>query len=164
MKGEGKVGNLIKKAQLVDFERLQPIHKEVHDLHVKGRPDIYKITNQTLDHSYFEQLVESDEGVIYIIEKGNEIIAFTILRINETPDRTTAVKKKYLFMEDLGVKEEYRGKGLGKLLYQKAIEFARENETTSLELGVWEFNEEAIKFYKSMGMKNQARKMEIQID
>ncbi|KYG59371.1 GNAT family N-acetyltransferase [Planococcus maritimus] len=117
-----------------------------------------------MDPSYFEKLIKSDEGVIYIIEDGDEIIGFTILRINETPDRTTAVKRKYLFMEDLGVRKEYRGKGLGKWLYQKAIEFARENEATSLELGVWEFNEEAIKFYKSMGMKNQARKMGIQID
>lgn len=49
-------------------------------------------------------------------------------------------------------------------MFQKAIEFGKEKGATSLELGVWEFNEEAINFYKFMGMKDQARKMEVKIE
>lgn len=155
---------LLREAELEDFNKLQPIHKEVHDLHVNGRPDIYSRAEYTLDPSYFRQLIESDEGIIYIIEDKNEVVGFTILRINGAPDRITSVKRKYLFMEDLGIRKEYRGQGLGKLLYQRAIEFGKEKGAKSLELGVWEFNEDAINFYKFMGMKNQARKMEVIIE
>ncbi|MGM0896501.1 MAG: N-acetyltransferase family protein [Bacillota bacterium] len=154
----------MREAEITDYEKLQDIHKEVHDFHVDGRPDIYKEADRTLDKQYFTQLIESDEGAIYLIENDNEIIGFTILRINESPNRTTIMKRKYLFMEDLGVKEQYRSYGLGRKLFQRAMKFAKENDAATLELGVWEFNEEAIHFYKSMGMNNQARKMEIRIE
>nr|WP_249222353.1 GNAT family N-acetyltransferase [Planococcus sp. MSAK28401] len=154
----------MREAKISDYEKLQAIHKEVHAFHVNGRPDIYKEAEKTLDKQYFAQLVESDEGVIYVIENKTEIIGFTILRINESPNRATITKRKYLFMEDLGVNERYRSHGLGRKLFQQAMEFANENDAATLELGVWEFNEDAINFYKSMGMNNQARKMEIRIE
>lgn len=66
-------------------------------------------------------------------------------------------------MDDLGVTEGFRGKGLGKLLFNKSLAFVKEIGATCLELGVWEFNEQSIKFYEGMGMKTQARKMEIKL-
>jgi diamine N-acetyltransferase len=62
------------------------------------------------------------------------------------------------------VKETFRGNGLGRLMFEKAIEFTKKAGAVSLELGVWEFNETAIKFYEAMGMKTQARKMEIRLN
>ncbi|MBO8176682.1 MAG: GNAT family N-acetyltransferase [Bacillus sp. (in: Bacteria)] len=66
-------------------------------------------------------------------------------------------------MEDLGVTKSYQGQGLGKLLFQQAVQFAKEVGAESLELGVWEFNQHAIKFYEAMGMTTQARKMEYKL-
>ncbi|WHY84655.1 GNAT family N-acetyltransferase [Neobacillus novalis] len=153
----------IRVASLNHFEKIKPIHKEVHDLHVKGRPDKYNPTNNTLDFNYFKSLVDDKDSIIYIIENDVKIIAFTFLRKYQTAHRETVVKKEYVFMEDLGVTEKFRGEGLGKLLFNKALEFTKEVGATSLELGVWEFNEQAIKFYEAMGMKTQARKMEIKL-
>lgn len=154
----------IRTATFDDYEKIKPIHKEVHDLHVEGRPDKYNPTNNTLDKEYYKGLVNNEEGRVYIIEFNNEIIAFTILRKNNTPNRETVVKQSYIFMEDFGVNKNFRKKGLGRLLFDKAIEFTREVGATSLELGVWEFNDTAIKFYEAMGMKTQARKMEIKLN
>lgn len=109
----------IREAEFADFEKLQPIHKEVHDLHVNGRPDIYNKAELSLDSSYFKQLIESDKGVIYVIENNKEIIGFTILRINETPERNTSVKRRYLFMEDLGIQKNIKGKVLGSCCFKR---------------------------------------------
>lgn len=154
----------IRTATLDDFEKVKPIHKEIHDLHVEGRPDKYSSTNNTLDKEYYKGLVTNEEGRVYIIEFENEIIAFTFLRKNSTPDREAVVKQSYVFMEDFGVNQNFREKGLGRSLFDKAIEFTKEMDASSLELGVWEFNDSAIKFYEAMGMKTQARKMEIKLD
>ncbi|WP_456274698.1 N-acetyltransferase family protein [Bacillus sp. AK031] len=151
----------IRTATLDDYDKVKPIHKEVHHLHVKGRPDKYNPANNTLDKEYFDGLVNSEEARVYIIDAANEIIAFTFLRKNDTPNRDTVVKQSYVFMEDLGVNHNFREKGLGRLLFDKEIDFTKEVGAASLELGVWEFNETAIKFYEAMGMKTQARKMEI---
>lgn len=93
-----------------------------------------------------------------------KIIAFTFLRVVQTPDRETSVKNKYVFMEDLGVLVNYQGQGLGKMLFNQALMYTKAAGAKSLELGVWEFNEQAINFYEAMGMRTQARKMEIIIE
>jgi diamine N-acetyltransferase len=136
----------IRTATLDDYDKVKPIHKEVHYLHVKGRPDKYKPTNNTLDKEYYEGIVNSEEGRVYIIDVDDEIIAFTFLRKNDTPNRDTVVKRSYVFMEDFGVNQNFREQGLGRLLFDKAIEFTKGVGAASLELGVWEFNETAIKF------------------
>ncbi|MEB6550944.1 GNAT family N-acetyltransferase [Heyndrickxia sporothermodurans] len=153
----------IREANLSDYQKIQPIHKEVHDLHVNGRPDKYKPSNNTLDFDYFKSLVYDNNSIVYIIESDGKIIAFTFLRKYEAAERDTIVKNTYVFMEDFGVAGSFRGEGFGKLLFNKAIEFAKKIGAVSLELGVWEFNRQAIKFYEAMGMKTQARKMEIEI-
>ena len=154
----------VREGLIEDFEKLKPVHKEVHDLHTKGRPDKYNPTPNTLDKDYYKGLVDSKESRVFVIEHKGEIIAFTFLRKNETPDREILVKKEYVFMEDFGVTETFRENGLGKLLFNRALEFTKEIGAKSLELGVWEFNKTAIMFYESMGMKTQARKMEYKID
>ena len=58
---------------------------------------------------------------------------------------------KALYMDDLYVRQEYRGKGLGTLLIQKIISFAKENKCKSLRWQVSDWNEPAIKFYESLG-------------
>ncbi|MEC0789915.1 GNAT family N-acetyltransferase, partial [Bacillus haynesii] len=41
--------------------------------------------------------------------------------------------------------------GLGKYLFNKAVEIAKERNKKKIWLGVWEKNENAIAFYKKMG-------------
>jgi diamine N-acetyltransferase len=154
---------VLREATLDDYEKIKPIHKEVHDLHVLGRPDRYNATEHTLDMDYYKGLIMNDDARVVVIDHKDEIIAFTFLRKNETPDRETVVEKDYVFIEDFGVNEKYREKGLGKRMFTKAVEFTKEVGAESLELGVWEFNNTAIQFYEAMGMRTQVRKMEIKV-
>ena len=45
----------------------------------------------------------------------------------------------------------YQGKGVGKLLYEKALYCARQKNADYVWLGVWEENHRAIRFYKKNG-------------
>lgn len=68
---------------------------------------------------------------------------------------TTFTGRKILYIEDLYAREEYRGKGLGKLLIEKAREIARANDCEQIELKCAHWNSNAAEFYKAMGMKNE---------
>ncbi len=46
------------------------------------------------------------------------------------------------------VLKEFHGKKVGQLLYDKAIEIAKQKNTEYIWLGVWEENPRAISFYK----------------
>jgi len=56
-----------------------------------------------------------------------------------------------LFLEDLFVRETFRGRGVGKALLGQVAEIAREEGHHTIRLDVLDWNESAIKFYKSLG-------------
>jgi len=56
-----------------------------------------------------------------------------------------------LHLEDLIVTEKYRGKGIGKALYDKVLEFSLQKGIKRVEWVVLDWNTPAIEFYKSTG-------------
>ena len=58
---------------------------------------------------------------------------------------------KSLYMDDLYVRPEYRGQGLGSRLVGEAIAFARENGCHKLRWQVSGWNTPAVGFYESLG-------------
>lgn len=62
--------------------------------------------------------------------------------------RYSTWKGQRMYLEDLLVTEEYRGKGIGKILLDKLIEIAKEKEYSGMMWQVLDWNEPAINFYK----------------
>jgi GNAT superfamily N-acetyltransferase len=58
---------------------------------------------------------------------------------------------KSLYMDDLYVKEEFRGHGVGTELINKVIEYAKTTNCQKVKWQVSEWNKPAIEFYKSLG-------------
>jgi GNAT superfamily N-acetyltransferase len=64
---------------------------------------------------------------------------------------STFLGKPGLYLEDLFVVPEHRGKGIGKALLAKVAQVARERNCGRLEWSVLDWNEPAIEFYKRLG-------------
>ncbi|HMN47888.1 MAG TPA: GNAT family N-acetyltransferase [Ignavibacteriaceae bacterium] len=64
---------------------------------------------------------------------------------------STFLGKPGIYLEDLYVKPEFRGKGIGKALLQKLISIAKERNYGRVEWCVLDWNKPAIDFYKSIG-------------
>ena len=58
---------------------------------------------------------------------------------------------KSMYMDDLYVKQDYRGKGIGTKLINKVIEKAKTDKCNKLRWQVAEWNKPAIDFYKNLG-------------
>ncbi|SMG52036.1 GNAT family N-acetyltransferase, partial [Sphingobacterium psychroaquaticum] len=79
----------------------------------------------------------------------NEVIGY--LKINFGQSQTELKDEKALEIERIYVLKEYHGKNVGQVLYQKAMEIAKEKKADYVWLGVWEENPRAISFYKKNG-------------
>jgi diamine N-acetyltransferase len=152
----------IREATRNDYDVVHQIQRQVHEIHTKERPDHYKMADTTLDKEYFNNLIEGDNTKVFLLEE-DQPIAYTILTIKQTKERPILIPKKVVYMDDFGVDRKYRGKGLGKQFFAKIVEFAKSIEADSLELSVWEFNEDAIKFYESMRLETKMRRMGIDL-
>ena len=78
--------------------------------------------------------------------------------------RYSTWKGRTLHLEDLIVKKAFRGKGIGKKLYKKFIEIAKEESVMRAEWVALDWNVNAIKFYKNSGAKVLSDWKTIQID
>lgn len=68
---------------------------------------------------------------------------------------STFTGRRGLYLEDLFVKPEFRGKGIGKRLLLELVQLARERKCARMEWVVLDWNQPAIDFYEQLG----ARKM-----
>mgnify|MGYP005840662001 CR=1 FL=1 len=64
---------------------------------------------------------------------------------------STFLGKPGIYLEDLYVKPEFRGKGIGKSLLMKVISIAKERNYGRVEWSVLDWNKPAIDFYNSLG-------------
>lgn len=67
------------------------------------------------------------------------------------PNYSTFLAKPGIFLEDLYVRPEWRGKGIGKALLLRVAAIARERGCGRFEWEVLDWNEPSIGFYKSLG-------------
>lgn len=86
--------------------------------------------------------------VAFIMEEGKEV-GFVLYFYNFS----TFVGKSGLYIEDLFVFPEYRGKGYGKALLNHVISKARDERLGRVEWTCLDWNTPSIEFYKAMGAK-----------
>ncbi len=85
------------------------------------------------------------EGLIG--EENDTPVAYSLFFHNFS----TFLGRKGLYLEDLYVKPEYRGKGYAKTMLKQLAKLAQQRDCARFEWSVLDWNENAIRFYKSLG-------------
>lgn len=89
---------------------------------------------------------EKKAEVIFALADGKEV-GFALFFHNFS----TFLGRAGIYLEDLFVKPAYRGKGIGKAIFQKLGAIARERGCGRLEWWCLDWNQPSIDFYRSMG-------------
>ncbi len=104
------------------------------------------VTEQLLKENLFSKRRMAE---VLIAEYKNEPAGFALFFHNFS----TFIGKPGIYLEDLLVKPELRGKGIGKLLLAYLGKLAQERDCGRIEWSVLDWNEPAIQFYKKLGAK-----------
>ena len=85
----------------------------------------------------------------YFATLDNDVIGY--LKLNFGESQTELKDNKALEIERIYVLKAFHGQNVGQLLYDKAIQIAKQKNADYVWLGVWEENPRAISFYKKNG-------------
>jgi GNAT superfamily N-acetyltransferase len=84
---------------------------------------------------------------VLLAEDGAAVVGFALFFHNYS----TFLGKPGIYLEDLFVEPEYRGRGHGKALLAALAKLAIERDCGRVEWAVLDWNEPSIRFYRSLG-------------
>lgn len=135
---------------------------DIDDLQVIGRKTFFETFSESNTDENMAQYLEegfsikklreeltNQFSVFYFAILNEEVIGY--LKLNFGNSQTELNDNAGLEIERIYVLQEYHGKKIGQILYEKALQIAVERKSDYVWLGVWEENPRAISFYKKNG-------------
>ena len=140
------------KAKLQDIEKLQKIGRQTF-FETFSESNSEENMQKYLDEGFSIEKLTTEltdtNAEFYFAVLDEEVIGY--LKLNFGDSQTELKDNKALEIERIYVSKEFHGKSVGQLLYDKAIEVAKQKNANYVWLGVWEENPRAISFYKKNG-------------
>lgn len=93
-------------------------------------------------------------GQILVAEVKKKVVGFISLVIENKNDELIVGKQNSVHVSDLVILPEFRGKNIGKMLLEKADEFAKSKGIAYIKLVVFAENKSARTVYERMGYKD----------
>jgi ribosomal protein S18 acetylase RimI-like enzyme len=150
----------IREVNAADYENLFDLFDEIDSLHRDNLPRRFKKANgPAREKGYFLGLIENENHGLFIAEMGEKLVGFAHVIINDAPPFPIVVPRRFAILDSIVVKASYQKHGVGKMLMDKMQAWAIDKGATSIELNVYEFNENAISFYEKLGYRTFSRKM-----
>jgi diamine N-acetyltransferase len=142
----------IRKVTLDDIDQLQQIGRQTfYETFSAGNTEANMIQYLAEGFSAEKLTAELNDNnaAFYFATLGDQVIGY--LKLNFGASQTELKDDKALEIERIYVLKEYHGKSVGQLLYDQAIQIAKQQMVDYVWLGVWEENPRAINFYKKNG-------------
>lgn len=142
----------LSKVTLNDIERLQEIGRQTFFETFSAGNTAENMTKYLAEGFSIEKLtaeLSNENAAFYFATYEGRVIGY--LKVNHGQSQTELQDDRALEIERIYVLNEFHGKQVGQILFEKAIQIAREANADYVWLGVWEENPRAIQFYKKNG-------------
>ena len=151
----------IRRAQTDDIPGIIGLLRQVGEVHHRGRPDLFRQGAQKYDEAQLEAILADEKRPIFVAREGDKVQGYGFCILKETRDDTVLCDNKSLYIDDLCVDENCRGRHIGTALFSHIRAFAQAAGCQSVTLNVWAFNESAMAFYHAVGMHQRNIYMEM---
>ena len=143
--------------------KIKPVRQsDLGELQKIGRQTFYESFAEGNDEenmrSYLDEMFSTDHLKDELNNQGSEFYFAVVdrrtvgyLKLNYGQSQTELKDENSLEIERIYVFKEFQGKGIGQMLYDRALEVARSRDSDYVWLGVWEKNPGAIRFYEKNG-------------
>ena len=142
----------IQKVSPVEIDQLEKISRQTfRETFSSGNTEenMTKYLDEIFSSANLSIELNDNNAEFYFAKLDDKVIGY--LKLNFGESQTELRDDHALEIERIYVLKDFYGKNVGQLLYNKAIQIAREKNKDYVWLGVWEENPRAINFYKKNG-------------
>ena len=151
----------IRLAEEKDIDSVIKLLTQVLNIHAKIRPDIFiGETTKYTKEELMEIFNDANRPVYVAVDENDSVMGYAFCIKKEQPFSTNMVPFDSLFIDDLCVDQNIRGKHIGQKIFEHVKEEAKKMGCYEVTLNVWEGNDIARRFYEKMGMVPKETQME----
>jgi ribosomal protein S18 acetylase RimI-like enzyme len=150
---------VIRNAVQEDYDAVNAIIREGQVEHAQALPSVFANVERVVAMGWYRSFSGQSSKCILVADLDGIPVGVAMLEVKHSPAYEALVPRRYVYLNELAVALAHRRKGIGKMLVQACLVWSKEREASGLELNVWEFNQEAISFYQSLGLNTLNRTM-----
>ena len=154
---------MVRYANREDLTRVNELRKQVNDLHVEGRPDIFKPGFSQEMQDFLYKIFESDNMDVIVAERDDIVCGFACVQYVDKPESPYSFARHFYDVDEFCVDVAFRRQGVATELIDFIKQEARLKGFDRVELNMWEFNEDARAFYEAVGFTTYRRYMQMEI-
>ena len=137
-------------ASEADFEAVNHLARQVHELHVQWHPDLFRSVQYPITREEFSTLLQ--EQRLLLAQRDGAVIAYAVFAVQRF-DMPKLMPQKSLKLEEICVDEAYRRQGVAKALLYELMRLGKSAGCSDLRLTCDPHNTAGIAFYESLGLK-----------
>lgn len=151
----------VRRAVEKDIPGILELLVQVDMVHHNGRPDLFKGPATKYDAKELRQILTDDETPVFVCVEGERVLGHAFCIHKQEKENAVLTDIKTLYVDDICVDENARGKHVGTMLYEHVHRYAKEKGFYNITLNVWTCNPGAMKFYETLGFLPQKIGMEM---
>ena len=154
---------IIRFAKENELVRVNELRKQVNDLHVEGKPEVFKAGFNDELRDYIYNIWDDPEQEIVVADLDGTICGFAVLHHIVKPATPFMYERDFIDIDEFCVDKDYRRQGVASEMITFIRNYAKEKGFNRIELNMWEFNQDALAFYEAVGFKTYRRYMEMKV-
>jgi GNAT superfamily N-acetyltransferase len=151
---------MLRKAKAGDYEALCSLFDEVDRLHREKLPWLFQQPERSIrEQEYVLGLMQDENVLLLVAEADGNLVGLAHAFVRDNPPLPVFTPRRYAVIDSIVVTQSMQNRGIGKQLANEVDEWVKAQGASSIELNVYEFNEEARQFYAALGYSTISRKM-----
>ncbi len=148
----------IREAVINDYQDLCQVYAELDELHRLNHPELFiEPEDFRRAKEYILGMITDSDKTLFVAEVESKVVAFAECFIQESTNFPVIKKRKWVQLDGIAVKREFKNQNIGSLLFSKVVEWAKSKGIKRIELKVYSFNMYADEFYSGKGFKDLSK-------
>lgn len=144
----------IRIANPSDALSLSSLTRDVQSLHAQHYPAVFRMPDSdNFAVPFFETMLADPTVTIFIAEENGQASGCILCKLIERPENPFTFAARVLHIDQISVRPEAQGQGIGAALMLQADRLASELHVQRIMLDSWDFNVKAHGFFESRGFQ-----------